>query len=194
MLTIRLITRFTATLALIVGAVSAHAYKPALEPLTLEEKVNAAEYIVVARIVRFRFFRFDTPPAGQLERGAYIGEDVAELKPGIGKYEDIEVLRVLYPRGWTPRNPLPGNLGMSWYPHPGDDYHVGTPRVWFLRAARAGKVAEGYLQPEDRVFRLVSFRGLAVVNEPLEKLHEIEQLVERRVEREALAKTKPGGR
>lgn len=48
-----------------------------------------------------------TPPAGQLERGAYIGEDVAELKPGIGKYEDIEVLRVLYPRGWTPRNPFP---------------------------------------------------------------------------------------
>jgi hypothetical protein len=76
---------------------------------------------------------------------------------------------------------------MSWYPHPGDDYHAGTPRVWFLRAATAGKVAEGYLRPDDRVFRIASARGLAVVNEPLERLPEIEQLVKRRMEREALA-------
>jgi hypothetical protein len=178
---------FAAALALITGAANLHAYKPALKPLSLEEKVNAAEYIVVARIVRFRYFRFDSPPAGQSERGAYLGEEVGELRPGIGKYEDIEVTSVLYPHGWTPTNPIPGNLGMSWYPHPGEDYHAGTPRVWFLRAATAGKVAEGYLRPDDRVFRITSARGLAVVNEPLERLPEIEQLVKRRMEREALA-------
>jgi hypothetical protein len=170
-------------LALIAGAASVYAYKPAPKPLTLEEKVNAAEYIVVARVVRFRYFRFDNPPpAGQLEHGTYLGESVAELKPGMGKYEDIEVLRVLYPRGWAPSNPIPGNLGISWYPDdPVRSFHASTPRIWFLRAARAGKVAEGYLRPDAPVFRGVSIRGLAVETEPVEKLPEIEELVKRRV-------------
>jgi hypothetical protein len=183
---------FAAALALITGAANLHAYKPALEPLSLEEKVNAAEYIVVARIVRFRYFRFDSPPAGQPERGAYLGEEVPELKAGMRKYEDIEVLQVLYPPQWVPANPIPGNLGISWYPDPVRGYHASTPQVRFLRATRAGVVAEGYLEPVDSVFRGVSIRGLAATPEPLEKLPDVEVLVKRRIQREAF--TAPRGR